>query len=61
MAIVRRKGISNIFLTFICNPNWQVIVVELEPNQIDSDRPNLVAWVFQMKVKALFKGVEKIG
>jgi hypothetical protein len=33
----------------------------LKPNQTTSNRPNLVARVFQMKVKALFKGVAKIG
>jgi hypothetical protein len=61
MAIVRSKGISNVFVTFTCNPNLQEIVIELKPNQIASNRPNLVAHVFQMKVKALLKGVTKIG
>jgi hypothetical protein len=61
MAIVRSKGISYVFLTFTCNPNWQEIIAELEPNQTASDRPNLVARVFQMKVKALLKGMAKIG
>jgi hypothetical protein len=61
MAIVRSKGIPYVFLTFTCNPNWQEIIAKLEPNQIASDRPNLVAHVFQMKVKVLLKGVEKIG
>jgi hypothetical protein len=56
MAIVRSKGISDVFFTSTCNPNWQEIIVELEPNQTTSDRPNLVAHVFQMKVKALLKG-----
>jgi hypothetical protein len=61
MAIVRSKGIPDVFFTFICNPNWQEIIAELEPNQTASDRPDLVARVFQMKVKALLKGVAKIG
>jgi hypothetical protein len=61
MAIVRNKGILDVFLTFTCNPNWQEIIAELEPNQIASDRPDLVARVFQMKVKAFLKGVAKIG
>jgi hypothetical protein len=61
MAIVRSKRILDVFFTFACNPNRQEIVVELEPNQIASDRTNLVALVFQMKVKALLKGVAKIG
>jgi len=61
MAIVRSKGIPDVFVTFTCNPNWQEIIVELEPNQIIFDRLDLVAHVFQMKMKALLKGVAKIG
>jgi hypothetical protein len=40
MAIVWSKGIPDIFLTFICNPNWQEIIAKLEPNQTACDRPN---------------------
>jgi hypothetical protein len=58
---VKSKGILDVFLKFICNPNWQEIITELEPNQTASDRPYLVAHIFQMKVKALLKGVAKIG
>jgi len=61
MAIMRSKGIPNVFLTFTYNPNWQEIIAELEPNQTTSDHPDLVARVFQMKVKALLKGMAKIG
>jgi hypothetical protein len=35
--------------------------VELEPNQTTFDRLDLVARVFHMKVKALLKGIAKIG
>jgi hypothetical protein len=59
MPIVWNKGILDVFFTFTCNPNWQEIIAELEPNQIASDRPNLGPRVFQMKVKAFFKGVAK--
>jgi hypothetical protein len=61
MVIVQSKGISNVFFTFTCNPNWQEIIAELEPNQTASDPPDLVARVFQMKVNALLKRVAKIG
>ncbi len=61
MAIVQSKGILDVFLTFIWNPNWQEIVTEFEPNQTASHRLDLVACIFQMKVKAFFKGVAKIG
>jgi len=46
MAIMRSKGILDVFLTFTCNSNWQEIVVELEPNQTTSNRPDLVTHVF---------------
>jgi hypothetical protein len=46
MAIVRIKGIPDVFFTFTCNPNWEEIIAELEPNQTASDRPDLVARVF---------------
>jgi len=52
MAIVQSKGIPNVFLTFTCNPNWQEIITELKPNQTASDRLDLVARVFQMKVES---------
>jgi hypothetical protein len=32
MAIVRSKGIPDVFFTFTCNLNWQKIIAELEPN-----------------------------
>jgi hypothetical protein len=46
MAIVRNKGISNVFLTFTYSPNWQKIIAELELNQTALDHPDLVARVF---------------
>jgi hypothetical protein len=61
MAIVRSKGIPDVFLTFTCNPNWQEIIAELKPNQTTFECLDLVTRVFQMKVKALLKGVAKIG
>jgi hypothetical protein len=61
MVIMQNKGIPDVFLTFTCNPNWEEIVVELEPNQTACDHPDLVTHVFQMKVKAFLKGVAKIG
>jgi len=61
MVIVRSRGIPDVFFTFTCNSNWREIIVELKPNQTTSNHLDLVVHVFQMKVKALFKGVAKIG
>jgi hypothetical protein len=46
MAIVRSKGIPDVFFTLICNSNWQEIIMELEPNQTTSNHPDLVARIF---------------
>jgi hypothetical protein len=61
MAIMRSKRIPDVFLTFTYNLNWQEIVAELKPNQTASYRPDLVTRIFEMKVKALLKGVVKTG
>jgi hypothetical protein len=46
MAIVRSKGIPDVFFTFIYNPNWLEIIIKLEPNQTTSNCLDLVARVF---------------
>ena len=42
MALVRRYGKPDIFLTMTCNPNWDEIKAELYPGQAAQDRPDLV-------------------
>ncbi len=37
MVIVWSKGIPDVFLTFICNPNRKKIITKLKPNQIASN------------------------
>jgi hypothetical protein len=61
MAIVRSLGILDTFLTFKCNPSWPEIQSELLEGQTAADYPDLVARVFQMKVKKLLRGVCKAG
>ncbi|VDP42082.1 unnamed protein product [Heligmosomoides polygyrus] len=53
MTIVSKYGKPDIFLTFTCNPNWKEIQNNLEHGQCAADRPDLVARVFNLKVKAL--------
>ncbi|XP_018497175.1 uncharacterized protein LOC100905460 [Galendromus occidentalis] len=52
MSIVSKYGKPDLFLTFTCNPTWPEIVDNLAPGQVASDRPDLIARVFQLKVKA---------
>ncbi|CAI5440372.1 unnamed protein product [Caenorhabditis angaria] len=53
MAVVARYGKPDFFITMTCNPAWKEIQENLEPGQIASDRPDLVARVFQLKLGEL--------
>jgi hypothetical protein len=53
MAIGRHFKRIDVFLTVTANPSWPEIQRELLPHQTASDRPDLVARVFHMKLKAL--------
>ena len=52
------QGKPDLFLTFTCNPKWPKITQNLLPGQTASDRPDLVARVFKMKVSALKKDLK---
>ena len=58
MAIVRRHGKPDFFVTFTCNPNWAEIKDSLLPGQRATDRPDLVCRVFNLKLKALLKDLD---
>jgi len=55
MAICCQLGYLDFFMTFTCNPNWPKIMEALfqQPGQCASDRPNIVARVFRLKLKEL--------
>ncbi|AQK87997.1 hypothetical protein ZEAMMB73_Zm00001d038834 [Zea mays] len=53
MALVRKFGKPDIFLTMTCNPNWDEIRRELLPGQTPQDRPDLVVRVFHAKLQEL--------
>jgi hypothetical protein len=53
MALVRRFGKPDIFLTMTCNPKWDEIQRELYPGQTPQDRPDLVVRVFRAKLQEL--------
>ncbi|KAJ1270014.1 hypothetical protein BS78_06G022100 [Paspalum vaginatum] len=53
MALVRKYGKPDIFLTMTCNPNWEEIKRELEVGQIPQDRPNLAVRVFRAKLEEM--------
>ena len=60
MAIVRKFGKPDFFVTFTCNPNWKEIQDNLLfKDQKPSDRPDLICRVFQLKLKLLREKILK--
>lgn len=53
MAIVRKYGKPDLFLTFTCNPKWQEIQDALHEGESYTDRPDLCARVFKLKADQL--------
>ena len=53
MSIIRKYGKSDLFITFTCNPEWIEIKRELKPFQKPNDRPDLIARVFNLKMKEI--------
>ena len=53
MAIVRKYGKPDLYVTFTCNPKWKEIVDNLLPGQTAADRPDLVARVFKLYLDEL--------
>ena len=51
MAITRKEGKPDLFITFTCNPLWPEILQSLNPGETSFDRPDICARVFNMKVK----------
>jgi hypothetical protein len=61
MAIVRKLGKADLFVTFTCNPKWPEIQKALLPGQTAADRPDIVARVFQLRLKRLMDQLIKEG
>jgi hypothetical protein len=59
IAMVRKFGRPDLFITFTCNPKWEEIISELKPFQNSSDRPDLVTRVFRLKLKEFLDDIVK--
>ena len=57
LTIVREYGKPDLFITITCNPNWHEIKNELFQGQRPEDRPDLIARVFNMKLKEIKKEI----
>jgi hypothetical protein len=53
MALVRKFGKPDIFLTMTCNPNWEEIKNELKFGQTPQHCPDLVVRVFRAKLEEM--------
>ncbi|CAM6125447.1 unnamed protein product [Calypogeia fissa] len=58
MAIVRTYGKPDIFTTFTCNPDWPEIRAKCLPCQNPSDRDDIIARVFKLKLKELLADIK---
>ena len=58
MALVRHFGKPSLFITFTTNPKWAEIQDELLPGQTAIDRPDLVARVFNLKLRDLLDQIK---
>ena len=59
MAIVYKYGRLSIFITFTTNFKWDEITRELLLSQTATDRPDLVAYIFHIKVTHLLHDLKR--
>ncbi|GBM27572.1 hypothetical protein AVEN_97086-1 [Araneus ventricosus] len=53
MSIFAKYGAPDLFITFTANPKWPEITENLRPSEQTTDRPDLLARVFNLKLKSL--------
>ena len=61
MAIVRKYGNPDLFITVTCNPQWTDILQELKGSQLPSDVPGLCNRVFKIKLLHILNDLKKNG
>jgi hypothetical protein len=59
MALVRRFGKPDLFVTVTCNPNWPEIRRHVPPGGEASYYPPIVCRVFRLKLKAIIQEIVK--
>jgi len=59
MALVRKYGKPDLFITITTNPNWREIRSNLFPGQQPSDRPDLIVRVFNAKLNEIIEEITK--
>ena len=59
MALVSRFGKPDYFVTMTANPNWPEVVKNLRPGETAANRPDLIARVFNAKLRSLLHDLTK--
>ena len=59
MAVVRELGKPHIFATMTMNPTYDEVEENLFTNQTATDRPDLIARIFRLKVKEFINDLTK--
>ena len=59
LALLRKFGGSDLFITFTANANWREVREALLPNQSAHERPDLIARVFHLKFESLLDDIMK--
>ena len=61
MAIIKKYGKPDLFITFTCNPKSRERTENLYPGQTANDRPDLVIRVFKLKLNNPLNDIYKHG
>ena len=59
LAISRRYGVADLFITMTANPKWPEILNALLPGQTPTDRPDLMSRIFHQKKVFLIELIVK--
>ncbi|GBL64932.1 hypothetical protein AVEN_160280-1 [Araneus ventricosus] len=59
MAMVRKFGRPDLFVTFTCNPSWPEILNAMQGRERPENRPDIVVRVFKMKLSELLDDLIK--
>lgn len=59
MAIVRKFGQPDLFLTFTCNPTWPEVLTNKHEKQRSENRPDIIVRIFKMKLDELMDDLLK--
>ena len=57
MAIVRKFGKPDLFVTFTASADWPEIKNSLKPGESSHDRPDIITRVFEMKSQELIDDI----